>query len=64
MIDLSKYEQKRGVNRTIPTIDGKYVKFVRSGPVQYGSSETFPGLGMPIGRQQGTRGNLIISLYR
>lgn len=42
------------------TIDGKTISLDKGGPTQPGSEERYPGLGMPISKKAGQRGDLII----
>lgn len=49
-----------GWKRTIPTIDGKTISIEKAGPTQPGSTDVYPGQGMPISKQPGQRGNLIV----
>lgn len=42
------------------TIDGKQLNIEKNGPTQPGSSDRYPGLGMPISKKPGTRGDFIV----
>ncbi|KAL2128202.1 hypothetical protein VTI74DRAFT_9526 [Chaetomium olivicolor] len=59
-VDLDLKEALTGWRRTITTIDGKNLTIDKAGPTQPGSSDTYPGLGMPISKQPGQRGNFIV----
>ncbi|KAI1138860.1 DnaJ-domain-containing protein [Hypoxylon sp. FL0543] len=59
-IDLDLKEALTGWKRTVTTIDGKQLNVEKSGPTSPGSSDTYPGLGMPISKKPGERGNFII----
>jgi DnaJ homolog subfamily B member 4 len=59
-VDLELKEALTGWKRTVTTIDGKNLPVEKAGPTQPGSSDTYPGLGMPISKKPGQRGNFII----
>ena len=59
-VDLDLKEALTGWKRTVTTIDGKNLNIDKSGPTQPGSTEAYPGLGMPISKKPGQRGNFII----
>ncbi|KAI1391064.1 DnaJ-domain-containing protein [Hypoxylon trugodes] len=59
-IDLDLKEALTGWRRTVTTIDGKQLSVDKGGPTGPGSSDTYPGLGMPISKKPGERGNFII----
>ncbi|RYC59054.1 hypothetical protein CHU98_g7147 [Xylaria longipes] len=59
-IDLDLKEALTGWKRTITTIDGKQLNIEKGGPTGPGMSDSYPGLGMPISKKQGERGNFII----
>ncbi|KAL1839195.1 hypothetical protein VTJ49DRAFT_1784 [Mycothermus thermophilus] len=59
-VDLDLKEALTGWQRTITTIDGKNLQLDKAGPTQPGSSESYPGLGMPISKKPGQRGNFIV----
>ncbi len=42
------------------TIDGKQINLDKSGPTQPGSEDRYPGLGMPLSKKPGERGDFII----
>ena len=42
------------------TIDGRQLNLDKGGPTQPGSEDRYPGLGMPISKKPGTRGDFII----
>ncbi|KAK3308826.1 DnaJ domain-containing protein [Chaetomium strumarium] len=59
-VDLDLKEALTGWKRTITTIDGKQLNIDKAGPTQPGSSDSYPGLGMPISKKPGQRGNFIV----
>ncbi|ROW15842.1 hypothetical protein VPNG_02437 [Cytospora leucostoma] len=59
-VDLDLKEALTGWKRTVTTIDGKQINLDKAGPTQPGSQETYPGLGMPVSKKPGQRGNFII----
>lgn len=59
-VDLELKEALTGWKRTITTIDGKNLSVEKAGPTQPGSSDSYPGLGMPISKKPGQRGNFIV----
>ncbi|KAK1776488.1 DnaJ domain-containing protein [Copromyces sp. CBS 386.78] len=59
-VDLELKEALTGWKRTITTIDGKNLNIEKAGPTQPGSTDVYPGQGMPISKQPGQRGNFII----
>jgi len=59
-VDLDLKEALTGWKRTVVTIDGKNIKLEKGGPTQPGSQDTYPGLGMPISKKPGERGNFIV----
>ncbi|KAK1754782.1 protein psi1 [Echria macrotheca] len=59
-IDLDLKEALTGWKRTVTTIDGKSLSIEKTNPTQPGSSDTYPGLGMPISKKPGQRGNFIV----
>lgn len=42
------------------TIDGRQLNIDKAGPTGPNTSETYPGLGMPVSKKPGDRGNFII----
>lgn len=42
------------------TIDNKNVSVGKSTPTQPGSEDRFPGLGMPISKKPGSRGDFVV----
>lgn len=60
MVDLDLKEALTGWKRTIATIDGKSLNIEKAGPTQPNSSDTYPGLGMPISKSPGQRGNFVV----
>jgi DnaJ homolog subfamily B member 4 len=59
-VDLELKEALTGWKRTITTIDGKNLSVEKAGPTQPGSSDKYPGLGMPISKKPGQRGDFVI----
>ncbi|CRK15739.1 hypothetical protein BN1723_004889 [Verticillium longisporum] len=64
-VDLDLKEALTGWKRTVATIDGKQINLdkagpTKAGPTQPGSSERYPGLGMPVSKKPGTRGDFVI----
>lgn len=59
-VTLDLKEALTGWRRTVTTIDGKQINLDKSGPTQPGSEERFPGLGMPISKKPGQRGDFVI----
>ncbi|RYP56850.1 hypothetical protein DL771_011554 [Monosporascus sp. 5C6A] len=59
-IDLDLKEALTGWKRTITTIDGKQLNIEKAGPTGPNTSDTYPGLGMPLSKKPGERGNFIV----
>ncbi|KAK6199538.1 uncharacterized protein RJT21DRAFT_121920 [Scheffersomyces amazonensis] len=59
-LHLSFKESLCGFSREVTTIDGRRIPLNRSQPVQPNTSTTYPGLGMPISKSPGQRGDLEI----
>ncbi|GMM31347.1 type II HSP40 co-chaperone [Martiniozyma asiatica (nom. inval.)] len=59
-VKLSFKESLIGFRKEITTLSGRKITCSRSSPTQPGLSETFPGQGMPISKQPGQFGDLII----
>lgn len=59
-VELDLKEALTGWKRTIMTIDGKQLQIDKGGPTQPGSCDTYPGLGMPISKKPGQRGNFVV----
>ncbi|KAK3685007.1 DnaJ domain-containing protein [Podospora appendiculata] len=59
-VDLDLKEALTGWKRTVTTIDGKNLNIEKAGPTQPGSSDSYPGLGMPISKKPGQRGNFVV----
>lgn len=60
-VPLSFKESLCGFTKEVNTIDGRKIPLSRLSPVQPGSTARYPGLGMPISKLPGTRGDLVIS---
>lgn len=59
-MELTLKEALTGWKRTVTTIDGKQLTVEKSGPTNPGSTDVYPGLGMPISKKAGDRGNFIV----
>lgn len=59
-VTLDLKEALTGWKRTVVTIDGRQLNLDKSGPTQPGSEDRYPGLGMPISKKPGTRGDFVI----
>ncbi|KAH9904881.1 hypothetical protein F4778DRAFT_49099 [Xylariomycetidae sp. FL2044] len=59
-VDLELKEALTGWRRTVTTIDGKQLNIEKGGPTAPGMTDIYPGLGMPISKKPGERGNFII----
>ncbi|KAF3069113.1 DnaJ like protein subfamily B member 4 [Daldinia childiae] len=59
-VELDLKEALTGWRRTVTTIDGKQLNVEKAGPTGPGTSDSYPGLGMPISKKPGERGNFII----
>ncbi|ETS80666.1 hypothetical protein PFICI_08195 [Pestalotiopsis fici W106-1] len=59
-IELPLKDALTGWKRTVTTIDGKQLTLDKAGPTSPGSSDSYPGQGMPISKKPGERGNFII----
>lgn len=59
-VELELKEALCGWKRTVTTIDGKQLVIEKAGPTQPGSCDVYPGLGMPISKKPGQRGNFIV----
>lgn len=61
-IELDLKEALTGWKRTVTTIDGKQLNVSGAGPTPPGYQERFPGLGMPISKKPGERGDFIVEV--
>ena len=59
-ITLELKEALTGWKRTVTTIDGRQLNLDKGGPTQPGSEERYPGLGMPISKKPGQRGDFVV----
>lgn len=59
-VELDLKEALTGWKRTVTTIDGKSIIIEKAGPTQPGSSDTYPGLGMPLSKKPDQRGDFIV----
>lgn len=59
-VDLDLKEALTGWKRTVTTIDGKKLTIEKSSPTQPGSSDSYPGLGMPLSKKPGQRGSFVV----
>lgn len=60
-VPLSFKESLCGFTKEVNTIDGKKIPLLRSTPIQPNTTTTYPGLGMPISKLPGQRGDLEIT---
>lgn len=58
MLELK--EALTGWKRTVATIEGKQINLDKGGPTQPGSEDRYPGLGMPISKKTGQRGDFVL----
>jgi len=61
-IELDLKEALTGWERKVTTIDGKQLPIRGGGPTQPGSTQVFPGQGMPISKRPGSRGDFIVEI--
>ncbi|CAX40138.1 type II HSP40 co-chaperone, putative [Candida dubliniensis CD36] len=59
-VTLSFKESLCGFDKDVTTLDGRRIPLSRSQPIQPGTTSTYPGLGMPISKSPGQRGDLEI----
>ncbi|KAI9149408.1 Psi protein [Paramyrothecium foliicola] len=59
-VTLDLKEALTGWKRTVTTLEGKQIALDKSGPTQPGSEDRYPGLGMPISKKPGQRGDFVI----
>ncbi|PTD05716.1 Protein psi1 [Fusarium culmorum] len=59
-VTLDLKEALTGWRRTVTTIDGRQLNLEKGGPTQPNSEERYPGLGMPISKKPGQRGDFVI----
>lgn len=59
-VTLSFKESLCGFERDVTTLDGRRIPLSRTQPIQPGTVSTYPGLGMPISKTPGQRGDLEI----
>ncbi|KAI5962545.1 SIS1 [Candida pseudojiufengensis] len=59
-VHLTFKESLTGFEKDVTTIDGRRIPLSRSNPVQPGFTTTYPGLGMPISKSPGQKGDLEI----
>ena len=59
-VTLDLKEALTGWQRPVTTIEGKQLKLDKSGPTQPGAEERYPGLGMPISKKPGQRGDFVV----
>lgn len=60
-VHLTFKESLCGFDKDVTTIDGRRISLNRSNPVQPNTTTTYPGLGMPISKTPGQRGDLEIT---
>ncbi|EMG48822.1 SIS1 Protein SIS1 [Candida maltosa Xu316] len=59
-VTLTFKESLCGFERDVTTLDGRRIPISRTQPIQPGTTSTYPGLGMPISKAPGGRGDLHI----
>ncbi|KJZ71904.1 hypothetical protein HIM_08749 [Hirsutella minnesotensis 3608] len=59
-VALDLKEALTGWKRTVTTIEGKQLNLDKGGPTQPGSEDRYPGLGMPITKKPGQRGDFVV----
>lgn len=59
-VTLDLKEALTGWKRVVATIDGKQISIDKGGPTQPGSEDRYPGLGMPMTKKPGQRGDFIV----
>ncbi|KAK1243875.1 hypothetical protein MKX08_002013 [Trichoderma sp. CBMAI-0020] len=59
-VTLDLKEALTGWKRVVTTIDGKQISLDKGGPTQPGSEDRYPGLGMPMTKKPGQRGDFIV----
>ncbi|RDA84091.1 hypothetical protein CP532_1468 [Ophiocordyceps camponoti-leonardi (nom. inval.)] len=59
-VTLDLKEALTGWKRTVTTIEGRQIPLDKGGPTQPGSEDRYPGLGMPVSKKPGQRGDLVI----
>lgn len=61
-LDIDLKEALTGWSKTVTTIDGKQLPVRGGGPTAPGYQEKFPGLGMPISKKPGEKGDFIVEI--
>lgn len=61
-LDLDLKDALTGWSKTVTTIDGKQLPVRGAGPTAPGYQERFPGLGMPISKKPGEKGDFIVEV--
>ncbi|KAH3688816.1 hypothetical protein WICPIJ_000200 [Wickerhamomyces pijperi] len=59
-LPLSFKESLLGFSKVIDNVDGRRIPLSRSSPIQPNSEDKYPGLGFPISKSPGQKGDLII----
>lgn len=59
-VSLDLKEALTGWQRRLTLIDGKQINVDKAGPTHPGSEDRYPGLGMPISKKPGQRGDLVV----
>lgn len=59
-VTLDLKEALTGWKRTVTTIEGRQINLDKGGPTQPGSEDRYPGLGMPLTKKPGQRGDFVI----
>lgn len=60
-VPLSFKEALLGFDKEISTLSGRKINISRSTPVQPSSTNRYPGLGMPVSKDPGSKGDLIVN---
>ncbi|KKY25311.1 putative dnaj domain-containing protein [Phaeomoniella chlamydospora] len=61
-VEVPLKEALTGWSKQVTTIDGRNLNVSGSGPIQNGFEERFPGLGMPLSKKPGERGDFIVEV--
>lgn len=61
-LDIDLKEALTGWSKTVTTIEGKQLAVRGAGPTAPGYQERFPGLGMPISKKPGERGDFVVEI--
>lgn len=61
-VDIDLKDALTGWSKTVTTIDGRQLPVKGAGPTAPGYQERFPGLGMPISKRPGEKGDFIVEI--